>query len=171
MQINFGRAIKVNTNLPPINNKFNSVNPAVRDIFDVLSGEDSIYLNKEKTEEVRNFLRKQVGDYSDSTGAIYRTVKENTFLFTGSDVLKVRDIEQKTRQALKNTKVFQEKKETRENKDSSLLDLIEDGIGYKKKYIELFIASEDNKNVSQLMVYKWPYEDVTLGSSVLNLKG
>ena len=111
MQISFGRAIKVNTNLPLADNIFNRVNPAVRDVFDVMAGEDSTFLDEEKSEKVRDFLRRQIDDYSDKEGVIYRMVDENLFLFTGSDVQKVRNIDKDAIKTLKNAKTPQSKKE------------------------------------------------------------
>ena len=135
MQISFGRAIKVNTNLPLADNIFNRVNPAVRDVFDVMAGEDSTFLDEEKSEKVRDFLRRQIDDYSDKEGVIYRMVDENLFLFTGSDVQKVRNIDKDAIKTLKNAKTPQSKKEIKERKNSSLLNLIEDGLNYGKKAV------------------------------------
>ncbi len=171
MQISFGRAIKVNTNLPSANNIFNRVNPAIKDVFDVLTGEDSSFLNEEKAKETREFLRKQFDDYSDETGVIYRTIDKDTFLFTGKDVQKVKDIDNETRKILKTARNFQSKKEIKEKRNETLLGLIEDGISYGKKYIELYFDSKDNENIDKIIVYKWPYEDDSLGLNVLDLNG
>ncbi len=170
--INFGRAIKIQTNLDNIKGK----NPdyALENVIASLYGtlsESSIY-DSETSKEIGTFLRAQIGDFNSNERTLYlRKLGNDRYLFTGNEAVKVRKLDSmylyqmseykaKEKEALSDSSSMQEiadykercneyKEEIDREKEEKLLEMVEDGT-YGKDKSEIVLNFDDENKLTEM---------------------
>jgi len=170
--LNFGRAIKIQTNLDNIKGK----NPdyALENVIASLYGtlsESSIY-DSETSKEIGAFLRAQIGDFDSNERTLYlRKLGNDRYLFTGNEAVKVRKLDgmylyqmseykAKEKEALSDSSSMQEiadykercneyKEEMDREKEEKLLEMVEDGT-YGKDKSEIVLNFDDENKLTEM---------------------
>lgn len=170
--INFGRAIKVQTNLDNVKGK----NPeyalenVMASLYNTLS-ENSIY-DRETSREISKFLRAQIGDFNSNERTIFlRKLGDDRYLFTGSEAAKARKLDgmylykvsefkAKEKELLSDSSSIHEiadykkrcneyKEEMDKEKEEKLLEMVEDG-AYGKDKSEMVLNFDDEDKLTEL---------------------
>lgn len=194
----FTRAIKVisDTNDSISNYKNHRVDSATADVLNTIKGEIPDRYTKEEAEKIGNFLREQIGDYSERTGLYMTRLDCEVYIFTGKEAVKARKINKRAaeeRETHKNNMLF----ESTEDMDTddritysseklmkiksqnielkrirTLKKMIEDG-GYCKKDTVIRLYAGDGKNIDSIKYSEVPGygESGHRKSKTLNIKG
>ncbi len=170
--INFGRAIKVQTNLDNIKGK----NPeyalenVMASLYNTLS-ENSIYDN-ETSREIGEFLRAQIGDFNSNERTIFlRKLGDDRYLLTGNEAVKARrldgmylykvsEFKAKEKESLSDSSSIHEiadckkrcdeyEEEMDKEKEKKLLEMVEDG-AYGKDESEMVLNFDDADKLTEL---------------------
>lgn len=166
--INFGRAIKVQTNLDNTKDK----NPdyalenVIASLYSTLS-KGSIY-DGETSKEIGAFLRAQIGDFNSNGRTVYlRKLGNDRYLFTGNEAVKVRTLDgmylykmsefkAKEKEVLSDSSSVEDiadykkrcneyREEMDKEKEEKLLEMVEDGTDGKDRSEIILNFDDENK--------------------------
>lgn len=165
--LNFKRAIELQAYNCDIddcfNYQFNKPMPKVQAVIDAITGKPNSIYDKETSTKIGQFLRAQIEDYSPKTGLFSARIEGATYIYTGEDAKKARNIQNTMKNELKafendpeefsgskyETLQKIEKQNIYLRRDKALVEMVENG-AHGKRDTSLVLDSKDGKKVNQI---------------------